>query len=113
MAFTEDEKKFLKQELCKRIASGHMDRLCIEPDGETFRCDVEGDLFAIIGALAHVLCEFGQHTNIPTHVLATYIGWACEMVQEVNMFMEQQKEDEQEQFTTFMNILTSGEEEEQ
>lgn len=105
MGLTEQQKCLLKRQLAHTITEGSFEKLIMEQDGDGYRCEVEGDLFAIIGALAEFLNDISGETHIPLHVLATYLMLSTEIVEETKCLIEQENSQEQG-FAQFMDILT-------
>lgn len=108
------DRELLKIQLAQAISKGGFDYLKLQNEGDSFSCQIEGDLFSTLGVLGQVMCTFHQSTGIPIHVLCTYLELCCEIVQEVKKDQNDKQEQEQEQedmFSQFMNILSSYNEE--
>jgi len=107
MALTPSQKQDLKHHLANKINEGQFKKLLIQDEGNGYSAHLEGDLFAIIGAIGHVMYDISKESEIPIEVLGTYMTLAGEMVEEISMMMDEENEERQnEQFTNFMDILT-------
>lgn len=110
MRLTPSQKNELKCELARKINEGKFKKLLIQDEGNGYSAHLEGDLFAIIGAIGHVIYDMSKESDIPVHVLGTYMELAGEMVEEISMMLdeqgEQNEQQQNEQFTNFMDVLT-------
>ncbi len=107
MRLTPSQKQDLKEHLANKINQSEFNKIIIQNQGDGYSAEIQGDLFAIVGVLGHLIYDMSKESEIPVQVLGTYIALAGEMVEEISMCMEDEDNDRQnEQFTKFMDILT-------
>lgn len=106
--FSDIQRDMLKMALAQRVSrSCGFNQLCIQNNGDNFECHVDGEFFAILGALAQLLKDLSNKSEIPCHIVCDYLGLLMEIVNEI----EKGKQGECQQqnnadFSEFMSILT-------
>lgn len=113
--FSDIQRDMLKLALAERVSTScGFNELHIKNGGDGFECHIDGEMFAILGALAHLLHDMSKRSQIPYNITAHYLSLLMEITDEIENNKKQEEPNKGEQetntdFSTFMSLLTGEE----
>lgn len=116
--FSDIQRDMLKLALAERVSrSCGFNELYIKNGGDGVECHIDGEMFAILGALAKMLHDMSNKAEIPYNITGDYLSLLLEIVDELENGKQQQPTGEEKKdvtetspdFSTFMSLLTGEE----